>query len=280
MMKRMWQFSKLSWPARTAFVGVGVMIAIAFLGPLLLGTNSLSLNLAHDLEAPSWQCPLGKAENGIDVLAWLVFGARISLSVAFVCTAISLILGAFLGAFFGYMGGKADALLMRVIDVLLAFPGLLLAIYIAAVLQPGIQNIVFALCATGWVSYARITRAQVLSLKERDFIQAARCLGASRMRIVLRHLLPNCIGPLIVQASFGLSAIILGEAALSFLGLGVPLGTPSWGVLLDQGVSYLFVAPHIALFSGICISISVLCLNLLGDGLRDLLEVRSEIMRK
>jgi peptide/nickel transport system permease protein len=182
------------------------------------------------------------------------------------------------GAVAGYFGGKIDALIMRIVDIVLAFPGLLLALYLAAVMPPSFFSLVFALSATGWVSYARIIRARVYEVKTRDFITAARALGASHWRIISRHLLPNIMGPLIVQASFGLSAIILAEAGLTFLGLGLPLGTPSWGALLDQGVSHLFNAPYLAIFPGIAIALSVLAFNFVGDGLRDILDPKSPMI--
>jgi peptide/nickel transport system permease protein len=164
--------------------------------------------------------------------------------------------------------------IMRVVDVLLAFPGILLAIFITAVLGPSLANVIFALAATGWTGYARLVRAQILSLRERDYVQAARALGASDGRILFRHLLPNAAGPILIQATFAIPGAILAEASLSFLGLGAPPGTPSWGALVDQGTQYLLVAPHVALFPGIAIAIVVLGFNFLGDALRDALDPR------
>lgn len=241
---------------------VGVFIFVALLGPLIIGPAGLELNLAHDLKP-------GYGENGFEVFTWLVYGARVSLSIALICTIISLSIGVFYGALSGYMGGLSDTVMMRFVDILLAFPGILLALYIAALLKPGISNLVVALCATGWVSYARVARSQVLSAKNQDYVTAALALGASHTRILLRHILPNIWGPLWVQASFGVSSLILAEASLSFLGLGVPPGTPSWGALLDQGVTYLFVAPHLVVWPGVCIAGAVLAFNFLGDWLRD-----------
>lgn len=241
---------------------VGVLLFVAIFGPLIIGPEGLELNLAHDLQP-------GYGENGFKVLTWLVYGTRISLMIACICTVISLGIGVSYGAISGYMGGFADICLMRFVDILLAFPGILLALYIAAILKPGISNLVVALCATGWVGYARVARSQVLAAKNQDYVTAALALGASHTRILFRHILPNIWGPLWVQASFGVSSLILAEASLSFLGLGVPPGTPSWGALLDQGVTYLFVAPHLVIWPGICIAVAVLVFNFLGDWLRD-----------
>ncbi len=253
-----------------------LLVVVGLLGPLLLGPDALALHPARDLAAPGRYGPLGNAENGVDLLSALIEGARLSLFVAGLSTLVSATVGVLFGAFSGFVGGRIDALCMRLVDVLLAFPGILLAIYIAAVLPPSVLNVVFALSATGWVGYARLARGQVLEVRRLDFIEAARALGAHPVRILLRHILPNITGPVVVQASFGLSTAILAEAALSFLGLGVPPGEPSWGALLDEGVDHLLVAPHLSIFPGICIFVSVLGFNFLGDGLRDVFDVRSQ----
>lgn len=244
------------------FFLMGGLFFVAILGPLLVGPEGLELNLEKDLLP-------GYGENGFRVVTWLVYGARISILIACTCTVISLVVGVIYGAISGYVGGLLDTVMMRFVDILLAFPGILLALYIAAILKPGILNLVVALCATGWVGYARVTRAQVLAAKNQDYVTAALALGASHGRILVFHILPNILGPLWVQASFGVSSLILAEASLSFLGLGVPPGTPSWGALLDQGVTYLFVAPHLVIGPGVCIAVSVLAFNFLGDWLRD-----------
>lgn len=261
----------------SAWVGLSVvalLFLVAFLAPWLSPGDPTAISLAEELAPPGKGHPLGAAENGVDVLAQLVHGARISLFVGLASTLISTVAGTLLGAAAAYRGGILEELLMRVVDVLLAFPGILLAIFITAVLGPSLWNVIFALCATGWTGYARLARAQVLGLRERDFVLAARALGASDSRVVLRHLLPNLVGPVVVQATFGVPGAILAEASLSFLGLGTPPGTPSWGALVDQGTQYLMVAPHVALFPGLAIALSVLGFNLLGDGLRDRLDPR------
>lgn len=258
-------------------IGLAIVLAlcaVALLAPFLGAGDPYAISLSQELAPPGPDHPLGTAENGVDVLAQLVHGARISLLVGFLATLISAVAGTLLGTAGAYRGGVADEALVRVIDVLLAFPGILLAIFIASVLGPSLGNVIVALCATGWTGYARLARAQVLALRDRDFVHAARAMGASTPRIVLRHLVPNLLGPVVVQATFGLPGAMLAEASLSFLGLGVPPGTPSWGALIDQGTQYLMIAPHVALFPGLAMALSVLGFNLLGDGLRDRLDPR------
>jgi len=263
--------------------GVGPWIGLSIVAVALLvaiGADWLSphdpraIALANELAAPSAAHPLGTAENGVDVLSHVIHGARVSMLVGLLSTLISAAVGTLLGAAAGYVGGWLEDALMRVVDVLLAFPGILLAIFITSVLGPSLANVIVALCATGWTGYARLARAQVLALRDREFVQAARALGASDGRIVVRHLLPNLLGPVVVQATFGVPGAILAEASLSFLGLGVPPGTPSWGALVDQGTQYLMIAPHVALVPGLAIALCVLGFNLLGDGLRDRLDPR------
>jgi peptide/nickel transport system permease protein len=248
----------------------------ALLAPWLSPHDPRAVDLARELLPPGPGAPLGTGENGVDLLSALLHGARVSLYVGVGSVALSLLLGAPLGAVAGYAGGALDEVVMRATDVVLAFPGILLAIFITAVLGPSLENVIVALCATGWTGYARLARAQVRALRERDFVHAARALGASPARIVFRHLLPNAAFPLIVQATFALPAAIIAEASLSFLGLGAPPGTPSWGALVDQGTQYLLIAPHLALFPGLAIALCVLSFNALGDALRDRLDPRAE----
>lgn len=254
-----------------------LLVFVGIFGPLLVSKTGISPNLEKHLQPPA-SGHLGHGVNGIDVMTWLIYGARMSLMVSMVVTSISIVVGTITGAIAGYLGGRIDAVMMRLIDIILAFPGLLLALYLAAVMPPSIFTMIFALSATGWVSYSRLVRARVLEIKNRDFVIAAHALGASAPRIVLMHILPNVVGPIIVQASYGLSIIILAEAGLTFLGLGLPIGTPSWGALLDQGVANLFTAPYLAIFPGLCIAITVLGFNFLGDGLRDILDPKSPLV--
>lgn len=247
----------------------GALAAASIIGPWVLGDAGMRFDLAKELLPPSPGALLGRAENGVDILTWLVHGARISLFVGVVVTAVSLFLGTLYGVVAGFLGGAIGRAMMRFVDVVLAFPGLLLTLYLASVLRPGVSTLLIALCATGWVGFARVARAQTLSVRERDFVQAAVALGASPLRVLFQHVLPQIWTPLLVQASFGISGVILSEAALSFLGMGVTVGTPSWGTLLEQGVAYLFIAPHVAIFAGATIAFGVMAFQFLGDGLRD-----------
>ena len=252
----------------------GLLVLTALLAPVLSPVDPFSVDLSAELAPPGGAHLLGAGENGIDVLAHVLHGARVSLIVSVFAVLLSAAVGITLGGLAGYLGGAADEVLMRVVDVLLAFPGILLAIFITSVLGPSLLNVVFALTFTGWTGYARLTRGQVLTLRERDYVQAARALGSGNARILFRHLLPNAAGPLLIQATFALPGAILAEASLSFLGLGAPPGTPSWGALVDQGTQYLLVAPHVALFPGLALALVVLGFNFLGDALRDALDPR------
>ena len=201
-------------------------------------------------------------------------GARTSFVVALGVVLVSGAIGSLLGALSAYWGGLADLVLVRVIDVFIAFPGILLAIALAGVMGPGIDNLILALCLVGWVGYARLARAQVLALKQRDHVIAARALGTGRTRILLRHLLPLAAAPLIVEATFGVAGMVIAEAGLSFLGLGVQPPAASWGSMIRDGSRYMLVAPHLVLAPGLAIFLVVLAVNLLGDRLRDRLDVR------
>lgn len=254
-----------------------VLLALtALVGPALPAWDPLAVDLPGRLRPPSAAHLLGQDALGRDVLARLIAGARLSLGVGAAVVALTLAAGVALGALAGYAGGRVDEALSRAIDVLLAFPGLLLAIFLAAVLGPGVGHAVVALAILGWTGYARLTRSQVAGLRRRDFVQAAEALGATPGRVVVRHLLPLTAPALIVQATFGLSSAVLAEASLSFLGLGAPPPTPSWGAMLNEGRSFLLVAPHLTLFPGLALALTVLALQLLGDGLRDRLDVRDD----
>lgn len=255
-------------------VALGLLAALALgavLAPLLSPAPPDALDLAGGLEGPSLAHPLGQDRLGRDVLAGILYGGRVSLGVGAVAVGLSLALGTAVGFAAGYRGGWLDELLMRVVDVLLAFPGILLAIALAGVLGPSFKNLIVALSVLGWVGFARLVRGQVLSLKHREFVTAARVLGAGPLRIAWRHILPNLVAPLAVQATFSVASTILAESSLSFLGLG-PQDVPTWGSMLSQGVDYLLFAPHLALFPGLAIMVTVLGINVLGDALRDRLD--------
>jgi peptide/nickel transport system permease protein len=251
-----------------------VILAVigALLGPSLAPFHPADQNLALRLEGPTGLHWFGLDELGRDIFARVLSGARISLMVGLVVVGVSSTFGILLGSIAGYFGGRIDEAISRVMDVLLAFPGLLLAIAMVAVLGPSLTNVIFALTLIGWVGYARLVRGQVLRAREFEYVQAARALGAPIPRILLRHIIPTALPAVTVQATLGMGGAILAEAALSFLGLGVQPPTPSWGTMLSYGKSHLLDAPHLTVFPGIAIAILVLGFNFLGDGLRDALD--------
>ena len=251
---------------------VGVALLAALVGPAITPFDPASQQLALRLAAPSLAHPFGLDELGRDILARVLAGARISFLVGLTVVIVSSAVGTLLGAIAGYFGGRVDDVISRVIDTLLAFPGLLLAIALVAVLGPSLANVLFALTIIGWVGYARLVRGQVLRARELEFVQAARALGATTPRILLRHVIPTTLPAVTVQATLGMGGAILAEAALSFLGLGVQPPTPSWGTMLNYGRTHLLDAPHLTIFPGVAIAILVLGFNFLGDGLRDALD--------
>jgi len=248
---------------------VGLAVLAAVIGPWLVPYDPSAQELALRLEGPSRLHWLGLDELGRDILARVMSGARISLFVGLVVVSVSASIGAAMGALAGYYGGIIDEAISRVIDILLAFPGLLLAIALVAVLGPSLTNVVLALSLIGWVGYARVARAQVLQAREFEYVVAARAIGAATPRILIRHVLPAALPALTVQATLGMGGAILSEAALSFLGLGVQPPTPSWGAMLNYGRVHVLDAPHLTVFPGLAIAIVVLGLNLLGDSLRE-----------
>ena len=249
---------------------LGSIVAAAVFAPLLAPYSPTAQNLAADLLPQSQQHPLGTDKLGRDVLSRILYGGRVSIFVGVASVAVSLTLGFFIGSIAGYFGGWIDELLMRLVDVLLAFPGILLAIALTAVLGPGLNHVVLALCVIGWTGYARLTRAEILLLRERDFISAAQALGGSPARIIVLHMLPNLASPLTIQATFHMAAAILAEGALSFLGLGIQPPSPSWGSMLNEGRQFLLVAPYLTTFPGIALMATVLGLNLVGDALTEI----------
>lgn len=248
---------------------VVIAIVAAAAGPLLWPYDPSAQELARRLENPTWAHPLGLDELGRDILARLLEGARISLFVGIAVVSVSSAVGMLFGSIAGYFGGRIDDVISRVIDILMAFPGILLAIALVAVLGPSLVNVVLALSIIGWVGYARLVRGQALRAREFEFVQAARASGAGPAWIVVRHVLPTAIPAVVVQATLGMAGAIIAEASLSFLGLGVQPPTPSWGTMLDAGRAHLFDAPHLTIFPGLAIATLVLGFNFLGDGLRD-----------
>jgi len=247
---------------------VAVLVSLALLAPVLAPCDPLRQDLAGDLAPPSSAHRLGQDKLGRDVLARLLYGARTSLVVGSAAVSGALVLGVVLGTLAGYGRPAVDELIMRVTDVLLAFPGILLAIALTAVLGPSERNVVVALTVMGWPAYARLTRAEVRAAAGREYVAAAVALGAHPLRVALRHLIPSASTALLIQATFGLAAAILAEASLSFLGLGAPPPAPSWGAMLAEGRSFLLLAPHLVVAPGIAIATTVLAINLVGEGLR------------
>ncbi|PVV07473.1 MAG: ABC transporter permease [gamma proteobacterium symbiont of Ctena orbiculata] len=245
----------------------------AFIGPWFNESANL-IDLEKILQPPVPSGLLGYDDLGRPILMRLVAGAQTSFLVAVGVVGLSAIVGTAIGLLAGYHGGWLDLLLVRVIDVFLAFPGILLAIALAGVMGPGIDNLIIALSAVGWVGYARLSRGQVLSLRSRDHVTAAIALGSSQWTILTKHLLPLLFAPLIVEATFGMAGMVIAEAGLSFLGLGVQPPYASWGSMIRDGASYMLMAPHMVLAPGVAIMLVVLSLNLLGDRLRDYLDIR------
>ncbi len=242
---------------------------------LRLDPNVIDLNIV--LQGPSLTHWFGADDLGRDILARILSGISMSVTVAVIVTAITMMIGMLIGMLAGFYGGKLDAVLMQITDVFLAFPGILLAIAFAAVLGPGLSNLILALCLTGWVSYARLTRGQTMSLRNRQHVLAAESLGASIPRVLFRHILPLMTSVLVVEAAYSLASVMIAEASLSFLGLGIQAPHASWGAMLRDAVRFMLVAPHYVLIVGLCLMSLILAINLGGDYLRDKLDVRREI---
>ena len=256
-------------------VGAAIVFTAVFaalFGPMVAPFEPSEQDLALRLEGPTGLHWFGLDELGRDIFARVLSGARISLMVGLIVVSISMSVGILMGSMAGYFGGRIDEAISRLIDILLAFPGLLLSIALVAVLGPSLTNVILAMSSNGWVGYARLVRGQVLRAREFEYVQAARALGATTPRILTRHIIPTALPAVTVQATLGMGGAILAEAALSFLGLGVQPPTPSWGTMLSYGRTHLLDAPHLTIFPGIAIAILVLGFNFLGDGLRDALD--------
>lgn len=263
-----------------AIGGVLVLIFVIFavFAPYIAPEDPAQIDLPHRLSPPSLLHWCGTDELGRDISSRLIYGARISMLVGTCVVAGSLFLGLIVGSIAGYYGGRIDRFVnVVVMNAFLSFPGILLAIAFVAFRGPGIFNLVLALSLGGWVGYGRLVRAQVLATREREYVEAARALGASDWRVIVRHILPNIVQPIIVQAAIGMAGAILAEATMSFLGLGVPPPTASWGSMLNDGRAHLFDAPHLVLFPAAAVMLAVLSLNFIGDALRDYLDPRSRI---
>ena len=250
----------------------GSVILAALFAPWIAPYSPIEQELYMGLAEPGAEHIFGQDRLGRDLLSRILYGARVSLFVGFSVVAVSMVTGSIIGATAGYLGGRVDEAIMRVVDMFLAFPGILLAIAIMAILGPSMMNVVIALSLMGWTGFARLVRGQTLSLREREFVLAAQTVGVSSTGIILRHILPNTIAPITVEATFGVASAILAEAGLSFLGLGVQPPTPSWGAMLSEGRQFLLVAPHLTTYPGLAIMVAVMGINFFGDGLRDLLD--------
>jgi peptide/nickel transport system permease protein len=270
--------ARLNPLATLGAVMVTIFALMAIFAPWLAPHDPASIDLPHRLAAPSAAHWFGTDELGRDILSRIIFGARISMLVGVSVVTLSLLLGLLVGCIAGYYGGRVDRLINVIaMNAFLSFPGILLAIAFVAFLGPGILNLILALSIGGWVGYARLVRAQVMATREREFVEAARALGASDWRVITRHILPNMIQPVIVQAAIGMAGAVLAEATMSFLGLGVPPPAASWGSMLNDGRSHLFDAPHLVIFPAITVMVAVLSFNFIGDALRDYLDPRARI---
>ncbi len=276
-----WQLSRLARHNPLAALGmvlVAAFVICAIFAPRLAPQDPASIDLPNRLQPPSSHHLAGTDELGRDIVSRLIWGARISMFVGSSGVACSLLLGLIIGSFAGYYGGRIDRMVnIVVMNAFLSFPGILIAIAFVAFRGPGIFNLVLALSLGGWVGYARLVRAQVLAVREREFVEAARAVGANDLRVLTRHILPNIIQPVIVQAAIGMAGAVLAEATMSFLGLGVPPPTASWGSMLNDARSHLFDSPHLVLFPAATVMLAVLAFNFIGDALRDVLDPRSRI---
>jgi len=274
-------FYSIFWPRlkrnRLALAGGAIVVAlfvISLLAPLISPYDPSAINAWRVLSPPSMQHWFGTDELGRDVLSRVLFGARISLKVGFVAVGIAVVIGTTVGLISGYYSGLVDTVMMRLVDIMLCFPAFFLILAVITFLEPSIWYIMIIIGLTGWMGVARLVRAETLSIREMEYIMAARCIGCSNSRIIFRHILPNAISPVLVAATLGVAGAILTESALSFLGIGVQPPTPSWGNILTSGKDYIEFAWWLSLFPGLAILVTVLAYNLLGEGIRDALDPR------
>jgi len=269
-----WQRIRRNRLAMAGAAVVAVLFLVSLLAEIIVPYDPNSINAWAVLSPPSWQHWFGTDELGRDVLSRIIYGARISLKVGFVAVGIAVSIGTVVGLVSGYYSGLVDATLMRFVDIMLCFPAFFLILAVITIREPSIWNIMIVIGLTGWMGVARLVRAETLSIREMDYILAARCIGCSDARIIFRHILPNAMSPVLVSASLGVAGAILTESALSFLGIGVLPPTPSWGNILTSGKDYIEFAWWLSLFPGLSILVTVLAYNLLGEGIRDALDPR------
>jgi len=253
---------------------ISVIAMIAVLAPVIAPYDPAAIDVYNTLSSPTWGHPLGTDDLGRDVLSRMIWGSRVSLKVGFVAVGIAILIGIIIGSAAGFYGGKTDAILMRFVDIMLCFPTLFLILAVIAVLEQSISTIMIIIGLTSWMDVSRLVRAEILGLKERDFVLAAKAVGASDFRVIFRHILPNALSPVFVSATFGVAGAILIESGLSFLGLGVQPPDSSWGNILASGRENITVAWWMSLYPGLAILVTVLSYNLVGEGLRDALDPR------
>lgn len=264
---------------KIAIIGLIIIISLAFIAlfaPFIAPHDPIEQNLDKRLLSPSGEYPMGTDDLGRCLLSRIIYGARVSLQLGVIVVGIITVIGVTLGLISGYYGGIVDEIIMRLVDVVLAFPGIILALAVAGALGPGLFNVMLALAMVGWTGLARVVRSSVLSVKEKEFVESARALGCSDLHIMTRHILPNVMAPVIVLATLDMAFIILAAAGLSFLGLGAQPPTPEWGSMLNNGRAFMRTAPHLTTFPGLAIMVAVLAFNFLGDGLRDALDPRQQ----
>ena len=277
MSNTFWKRFKYNKLAVLGGIVVICLVTFAIFAPLITPYNPNSINVQHILEPPTTSHPFGTDDLGRDILSRIIWGSRISLSVGFVAVGISTFIGVILGAITGYYGGWIDRIIMRFVDIMLSIPTFFLLLAVIAFLEPGISNIMIVIGLTSWMGVTRLVRAEFLSVKEREFTQSARAIGAGDMRIIFRHILPNAIAPVLVSAVLGVAGAILVESALSFLGIGVQPPTASWGNILTIGKDNIEIAWWLSVFPGLAILITVLAYNLLGEGIRDAIDPRMKM---
>lgn len=269
-----WQRFSMNRLSVAGAVIVLILMTIAVLAPYLSPYDPMNIDVHNVLSPPSFKHPFGTDDLGRDVLSRIILGSRVSLRVGFIAVGLAIFIGTLIGSVAGFYGGKTDAILMRFVDIMLAFPTFFLILAVIAILEPSIYTIMAVIGFTGWMDVSRLVRAEFLTLKERDFVTAAKALGAGNMRIIFVHILPNALSPVFVAATFGVAGAILIESGLSFLGLGVQPPNPSWGNIITSGKDNIEVAWWLSLFPGLAILLTVLSYNLAGEGLRDSLDPR------
>lgn len=277
--QKAWNRFKRNRAALIGLVAVLLGTLLAIFAPIVAPYDPIKIDLRTSRQVPSSENLLGTDELGRDILSRIIYGFRISLTIGLVSVAVGLSFGVLLGAPSGYFGGWLDIVVMRAVDIMMSFPAILLAIIVVTILGPGLYNAMLAVGLAQVPLYSRLVRGLTLKLKSEDYVDAARALGASNSRIIFRHILPNCLSPLIVQATLNIASAILSAAVLGFLGLGAAPPTPEWGAMLSSGRLYMRVAPHISIFPGLAIMVTVLAFNLMGDGLRDALDPRMSRLR-